>query len=106
MMNEVLANKTQKATTSSRSRADKAQVLMNFGILIRAGVFSLTQWLTYQTADHYFDSRTQMLRPNEKAQHEMVINGLADVLMRVADGEEAIFCLPGRPGKGPTPSKS
>jgi hypothetical protein len=36
-----------------------------------------------------------MLRPNEKAQHEMVINGLTDILMRAADGEEAVFCLPG-----------
>ena len=103
MMNEVLAKKTQKATSS---RADRAQFLIKLSIFTGAGVSSLTQWLTYQTKDHYLVSRTQMLRPNEKAQHEMVINGLADVLMRVADGEEAIFCLPGRPGKGPTPSKS
>lgn len=38
-----------------------------------------------------------MLKPNDKAQQEMVINGLADILLRAADGDEAIFCLPGNP---------
>ena len=36
-----------------------------------------------------------MLRPNEKIQNEMIVGGLAEILFRVADGEEVIFCLPG-----------
>jgi len=37
-----------------------------------------------------------MLKPNDKAQTEMVINGLADILLRAAEGGEAVFCLPGK----------
>ena len=36
-----------------------------------------------------------MLRPNEKIQNEMIVGGLAEILFRVADGDEVIFCLPG-----------
>jgi hypothetical protein len=46
---------------------------------------------------HYQNSnRSQMLKPNDKAQTEMVINGLADILLRAAEGGEAVFCLPGK----------
>ena len=36
-----------------------------------------------------------MLKPNEKAQTEMLSGGLAEILCRVAEGGEAVFCLPG-----------
>ncbi len=37
-----------------------------------------------------------MLRPNEKAQLEMIISGLAEILIRAAEGDEAVFALPGQ----------
>ena len=39
--------------------------------------------------------RGQLLRPNEKIQNEMIVGGLAEILFRVADGDEVTFCLPG-----------
>ena len=36
-----------------------------------------------------------MLRPNDKLQTEMLVGGLAELLMKVADGKEAVFCVPG-----------
>ena len=44
---------------------------------------------------HFSNFRGQLLRPNEKIQNEMIVGGLAEILFRVADGEEVIFCLPG-----------
>ena len=37
-----------------------------------------------------------MLRPNEKSQVDMIISGLAEILIRAAEGDEAIFALPGQ----------
>jgi len=37
----------------------------------------------------------QVLKPSEKVQTEMFCGGLAEILFRVADGNEAVFCLPG-----------
>ena len=39
--------------------------------------------------------RGQLLKPNEKTQNEMVAGGLAEILCRVAEGDEIVFCLPG-----------
>ena len=39
--------------------------------------------------------RGQVLKPSEKVQTEMFCGGLAEILFRVADGNEAVFCLPG-----------
>ena len=36
-----------------------------------------------------------MLKPAEKTQNEFFCGGLADILFRVSDGKEAVFCLPG-----------
>ena len=36
-----------------------------------------------------------MLRVSEKSQVEMLVGGLAELLMKVADGDEAVFCMPG-----------
>ena len=36
-----------------------------------------------------------MLRPTEKAQNEMVIGGITELLIKVAEGKEAVLCLPG-----------
>ena len=36
-----------------------------------------------------------MLRPNDKAQIEMVIGGIAELLVRVADGKDMVLALPG-----------
>ena len=36
-----------------------------------------------------------MLRVSEKIQTEMLVGGLAELLMKVADGNEAVFCVPG-----------
>ena len=35
------------------------------------------------------------MRPNEKTQSEMLIGGLTELLLKVADGKEAVFALPG-----------
>merc|ERR1712029_1028097 len=39
--------------------------------------------------------QSQLLRPNEKTQHEMVVGGIADMLAKIAEGRETILCLPG-----------
>ena len=39
--------------------------------------------------------RGQVLKPSEKNQQEMFCGGLAEILFRVAEGNEAVFCLPG-----------
>jgi hypothetical protein len=39
--------------------------------------------------------RAQLLKPNEKAQSEFVVGGIAEALFRAAEGNEAYFCLPG-----------
>lgn len=44
---------------------------------------------------HIFSSSSQILKPNEKTQLDMVAGGLSDLLFRVAEGKEAVFCLPG-----------
>ena len=36
-----------------------------------------------------------MLRVSEKTQVEMLVGGLAELLMKVADGDEAVLCMPG-----------
>jgi hypothetical protein len=36
-----------------------------------------------------------MLKPSSKSQEEMIIAGLSEILIRAAEGDEAIFCLPG-----------
>lgn len=36
-----------------------------------------------------------MLRPSEKVQQEILVNAFAEVLLKMAEGEEAVFCLPG-----------
>ena len=36
-----------------------------------------------------------MLRPNDKAQIEMVIGGIAELLITVAGGKESVLALPG-----------
>lgn len=35
------------------------------------------------------------MKPNERTQSEMLIGGLAEMLFKVADGDQAVFCLPG-----------
>lgn len=42
-----------------------------------------------------FACRSQSLQPNEKSQQEMMVGGLAEIINRVADGNEMIFCLNG-----------
>jgi len=37
----------------------------------------------------------QVLKPSEKIQTDMFCGGLAEILFRVGDGKEAVFCLPG-----------
>ena len=39
--------------------------------------------------------RGQLLKPNEKNQNEMIVGGLSEILIRVSEGDEIIFCLPG-----------
>ena len=34
-------------------------------------------------------------KPNEKNQNEMIVGGLSEILIRVSEGDEIIFCLPG-----------
>ena len=34
-------------------------------------------------------------KPNEKSQTDMLSGGLAEILCRVAEGGEAVFCIPG-----------
>ena len=36
-----------------------------------------------------------MLRPNDKTQQDMFTNGLTEVLVRVSEGLDSVFCLPG-----------
>ena len=36
-----------------------------------------------------------MLKPTEKAQLEMIIASLSEILLRLAEGNPATFCLPG-----------
>ena len=36
-----------------------------------------------------------MLKPAEKAQLEMIIASLSEILLRLAEGNPATFCLPG-----------
>ena len=43
----------------------------------------------------FFQFRGQVLKPSEKIQTEMFCGGLAEILFRVAEGNEAVFCLPG-----------
>jgi len=38
--------------------------------------------------------RAQLLKPNEKVQLDILSGGIAELLVKVADGEDAIFCLP------------
>ena len=48
--------------------------------------------------DIYFflvNFRGQLLKPNEKNQNEMIVGGLSEILIRVSEGDEIIFCLPG-----------
>ena len=35
------------------------------------------------------------LQPKQKAQKEMIIEGVMDVIFKAAGGENAVFCLPG-----------
>jgi len=35
------------------------------------------------------------LKPNEKAQSDMIVGGLTDVLLRIAENREVVFCFPG-----------
>lgn len=35
------------------------------------------------------------MKPNEKAQSEMMVASFAEILLRLADGAPAVFCLPG-----------
>ena len=39
--------------------------------------------------------RGSLLKPNEKSQTDMLSGGLAEILCRVAEGGEAVFCIPG-----------
>ncbi len=41
------------------------------------------------------DFRNQVLRPNEKQQLDMLVGGLADLLFKLSEGNEAFFCVPG-----------
>ena len=68
-----------------------------FGILV-----ALTKKRTYQNdmkstyvMKVFLFLRGQVLKPSEKVQTEMFCGGLAEILFRVADGNEAVFCLPG-----------
>ena len=42
-----------------------------------------------------FAFSASVLRVSEKIQTEMLVGGLAELLMKVADGNEAVFCVPG-----------
>ena len=35
------------------------------------------------------------MQPNEKSQQDMVVGGLAEILFRVSEGNEAVVCFPG-----------
>jgi len=35
------------------------------------------------------------MKPNDKAQAEMMVAGFSEILIRVADGNPAVLCLPG-----------
>ena len=35
------------------------------------------------------------MKPNEKAQTDMLVGGLTEILFRVSENTEAIVCLPG-----------
>ena len=39
--------------------------------------------------------RSQLLKPNEKQQQEMMVGGISELLFKVAEGKEAVLCLPG-----------
>lgn len=39
--------------------------------------------------------RAQVLKPSEKIQEETLVNAFVDVLIKIAEGDEAVFCLPG-----------
>ena len=43
----------------------------------------------------FVNFRGQLLKPNEKNQNEMIVGGLSEILIRVSEGDEIIFCLPG-----------
>lgn len=43
----------------------------------------------------YTHSRAQLLKPGEKVQQEMLVGGLVELLTKIADGKETVFCLPG-----------
>ena len=39
--------------------------------------------------------RSQLLKPTDKGQVEMVVGGIAEILHKVADGKESVLALPG-----------
>eukprot|EP00095_Tigriopus_kingsejongensis_P007844 maker-scaffold62_size438377-snap-gene-1.5 protein:Tk07844 transcript:maker-scaffold62_size438377-snap-gene-1.5-mRNA-1 annotation:"predicted protein" len=41
------------------------------------------------------NSMAQLLKPGEKVQQEILVGSLSELLMKIADGKEAFFCLPG-----------
>ena len=42
-----------------------------------------------------FEHRSQLLKPTDKAQSEMVIGGISEVLHKVAEGKDSVLALPG-----------
>ena len=42
-----------------------------------------------------FENRSQLLKPTDKAQSEMVIGGISEVLHKVAEGKDSVLALPG-----------
>jgi hypothetical protein len=45
--------------------------------------------------NNFIHSRVQVLKPSEKAQCEMIVASLCEILLRLSEGSPATFCLPG-----------
>ena len=42
-----------------------------------------------------FINRSQLLKPTDKAQSDMIVGGISEVLHKVSEGKDSILCLPG-----------
>ena len=52
----------------------------------------------HMKCNHSFGScffRVQLLKPSEKAQFEMILASLVEILFRLAEGRPIVFCIPG-----------
>ena len=58
-------------------------------------VYFSTTFITRKKKYFILFSRMQLLKPGDKAQSEMIVASIAEILLRLAEGRPAVFCLAG-----------